>query len=369
MSPPARRPEKPTVLVLGASGYLGDAVSRAFARAGWRVYGLVRRASAASSLFADEITPVIGSITARGDALDTLLADESTRPFDVVVSCTEQIPFDAHWAHILQLLVKVARHAGAEKGRKKKPLVLMSSGCKDYGTTARDREVGLAPHTEDSPLKPADIVSPRAFSALDVFEHKDLFDAAVIRPTPLFGYGGSYYGVLFKAMRGWLENGGGSDGNVLKVPGHLGNIYHGCHIDDCAEAYVALATHPSRAAVSGECFNISGYRYETVGEMMSAMTAEYGIKADIIAAPTAEVSPELRALAAGTEYSQWVDSSKIRELTGWTDRRELFSENMHMYRLAYEAAEQAGDSGVARIQDRVAGWAASGVTFQEKRAN
>ncbi|KAI0452795.1 NAD(P)-binding protein [Xylaria acuta] len=379
-SPPTQAPTRPpknTVLVTGAGGYIGFAVSRAFARAGWDVYGLIRRAGgAADALLAEEITPIVGAISADLGFLDDFFLAQppsSTRAFDVVVSCTEQIPFDEHWGHVNALLTKVAHHA-KQNGGGKKPLVLMSSGCKDYGQTRRHGEPGLAAHTETSPLEPVEVLAARTACTLQVFEqpNRDLYDAAVVRPTPLFEYGGSYYGVLFEALGRFRDQGGaeeGGGGEAVRVPGHDDNIYHGCHVDDCADAYVALATHPSRAQVSGECFNVSGYRYETVGEVLSALAAEYGIRGGIATAPLAEVAavrPELRALEAVLGYTQWVDSTKIRKLTGWTDRRRLFSENTRAYRLAYEAAARAGDAGVARIRDRVAGWAEAGLSFERK---
>ncbi|KAI0109232.1 NAD(P)-binding protein [Nemania sp. FL0031] len=353
------RPPAKTVLVTGAGGYIGSAVSRAFARAGWRVYGLVRRAAAAKTLLAAEITPVIGSLSADLSFVDALLAQPSTRPFDVVVSCTEQLPYDEHWEYVLALLTKVGEHARQHNGAK--PLVLVSSGCKDYGMTARHGDPDLAPHVEASPLRPMELLVGRTYCTLKAFEHAHLFDAAVIRPTPLYGYGGSYYGVIFEALGRVRESAG------LKVPGHPDNIYHGCHIDDCADAYVALAEHPVRAEVHGECFNISGYRYETVSDILVALAKEYGVEGGITTAPLAEVRPEVRALEPVFGFCQWVDSAKIRRLTGWTDKRELFSENLHAYRLAYEAAAMAGDAGVARIRDRVAGWVASGLEFEKTR--
>ncbi|KAJ3551594.1 hypothetical protein NPX13_g11323 [Xylaria arbuscula] len=156
----------------------------------------------------------------------------------------------------------------------------------------------------------------------------------------------------------------------VKLPGHPDNIYHGCHVDDCADAYVALASHPVRAEVNGECFNISGYRYETVSDFLAALAAEYKIPGGITT--TTQVSeiesPELQALYLVFVFSQWVDSTKIRKLTGWTDKRPLFSESLPTYRLAYDAAVRAGDNGVTRIHDRITGWASSGVTIVEPDA-
>ncbi|KAI8633312.1 NAD(P)-binding protein [Xylariaceae sp. FL1651] len=381
MSSSANAPPRPlpkTVLVTGAGGYIGFAVSRAFVRAGWDVFGLIRRAEGADALLTEEITPLIGAIGPDLAFLDNFLTKPSTPPFDVIVSCTEQIPFGEHWQHVSALLTKVANHYHA-KNSGGRPLVLMSSGCKDYGQTARHGDPRLAPHCETSPLDPKEILVARTTCTLKVFEqhNRDLYDAAVIRPTPLFGYGGSYYGVLFEALgrlqtqtqiQGTdVEKDGEGHGAQVRVPGHPDNIYHGCHIDDCADAYVALATYPVRSQVNGESFNISGYRYETVGEILLALAAEYGIRGAITTAPLKEISnPELRALEAMLGYTQWVDSTKIRKLTGWTDKRKLFSENVRTYRLAYEAAARAGDAGIKRFSDRVAGWAAAGLSFERK---
>jgi hypothetical protein len=56
----------------------------------------------------------------------------------------------------------------------------------------------------------------------------------------------------------------------------------------------------------------------------------------------------------GFNLSQWVGSDKIRQLTGWTDRRLPFSENLAVYRAAYDAAQ--GHENVALVKNRVAGF-------------
>ncbi|WP_206665532.1 NAD-dependent epimerase/dehydratase family protein [Jejubacter calystegiae] len=72
------------VLVTGANGYIGNAVAKAFSRAGWKVYGLIRRPELAQELARQEIFPVVGSPENL-----TFMAQISDVAFDVIVSNTE----------------------------------------------------------------------------------------------------------------------------------------------------------------------------------------------------------------------------------------------------------------------------------------
>ncbi|KAI1383932.1 NAD(P)-binding protein [Hypoxylon trugodes] len=341
MAQPAPTPK--TVFITGANGYIGSAVSRAFVRAGWQPYGLVRRPEAAGSLIAEEVIPIIGSISKDATFLDALF--EHTKTVDVVVSCTEDIPFGAHYEALISQLRKLAETSNRNGVR---PLVLFTSGCKDYGIMGVHGSPGLAPHTEESPLQPIKILIERAESSVRIFEHKGLFDAAVIRPTPVFGYDSSYYGLAFELA---TEAGRSKDG-VLTLPFDFGTIVHGCHIDDCGEAYVALAVHEDRDVVAGQSFNISASRYDTLATIAKALEVEYGLKG-VVSGPCEDD----RVLSADVVlgYSQWVGSEKIRKLTGWSDKRMLLSENLHVYRLAYEEAAKRGHQGVLRVKARFDG--------------
>ena len=113
-----------------------------------------------------------------------------------------------------------------------------------------------------------------------------------------------------------------------------------------------------RAAIAGQVFNISGRRYETLQEVGAALAAEYGFTGDTQFGVSADNTPETIDVQ-GSEfvfgYNQWVNSEKIWALTGWSDKRPLFSENVHAYRLAYEAARDLGSENVERIRKRMAG--------------
>ncbi|KAI2604355.1 NAD(P)-binding protein [Hypoxylon fragiforme] len=341
---PSPMPPPPTksVFVTGANGYIGFAVCRAFVRAGWKTYGLVRRAESAHDLAAKEIIPIVGSVSPDTTFLKDLY--QYTKTVDVVVSCTEQLPFGAHF----EALVAIFRELAETSNRNGVgPLVLFSSGCKDYGTTGVHGSPGLAPHTEESPLRPAAFVQERTYSSLKIFEHADLFDAALIRPTPLFGYDGSYTGFAFELGAAATK----AEDGTLRIPHDFNTIIHSCHVDDCAEAYLALAEYPDRKAVAGQCFNISGHSYDTLGSIAQALSTEYNLHGGVVPGPSSEETASFVDLLFG--YSQWVDSTKIRQLTGWTDKRLGFAENLHVYRMAYEAAAKQGHDGVLRIKERI----------------
>ncbi|KAI1386069.1 NAD(P)-binding protein [Hypoxylon trugodes] len=332
-----------TVFVTGATGYIGGAVCRVFARAGWRVFGLVRNPEAIDDLIADEVIPIVGSISKEPNFLNELY--KHTQTFDVIISCTEAVPFCHHYegiSTVLELLSKTSNEKGV------KPLVLMTSSCKDYGTTSLHGAPDLVPHTETTPLGPPGFLHERTFTSLKALEHSDLFDAAILRPTPLFGYGSSYCGLMFEVAAASIS----SDAKPsLDIPADFSTILHSCHIDDCAAAYLALATHAEkdRVSVAGECFNISGRRYETLGEVAGSLAREYGFVGGAREVPPGTV-PVARAALFG--FSQWVDSSKIRELTGWSDKRALLSEDLSIYRGAYEVAVAKADEGVRRVRQR-----------------
>ncbi|XXH02943.1 putative serine/threonine-protein kinase iks1 [Hypoxylon texense] len=346
---PVARPQPKTVFVTGANGYIGSAVCRAFVRAGYRTFGLVRRPESASNLIAEEIVPIIGSISKDATFLGDLY--KYTKTVDVIVSCTEQLPFGEHFEGIASFIQKLSTTSNQNGVR---PLVLASSGCKDYGTTGVHGSPGLAPHTEDSPLQPMEILYGRTYGSLTLFEHSSLFDAVVLRPTPLFGYDSSYYGFAFELTAAAAK----TPESTLELHLDFNTILHGCHVDDCAEAYLALAEHPDRAAVAGQCFNVSAHRYETLADLAKALAAEYGLRGGVVPASAGDKSAPFADLALG--YSQWVDSTKIRRLTGWSDKRMLLSENLHVYRLAYEEAARRGHEGVLRVKERISGSLAGG---------
>jgi nucleoside-diphosphate-sugar epimerase len=334
----------PKVLVTGANGYIGNAVAKAFNRAGWETYGLIRRAADAADLAQSEIHPIIGTPQDL-----SLTNDQEYCVFDVVVSNTEDwSDYEGHFGHVKDMLI----HIGTQnwENARVRTLVLFSSGCKDYGMTGKHGDADLAPHTESSPLNVLPILRARTKSAVGLLEdgnNSNLpFDVVVLRPTNVYGYGSSYYGSLFA----WADKAKKDGNKMLRVPADPNTIMHSAHVDDCALAYLSLAEHPSRDEIKGQAFNISNTRYETVRDVCEALAKSYGLSVEYEKPGRFEnIVPGM--IEAVVQYSQWVSSDKIRQLTGWKEQRDYFATGIAQYRMAFEAALAAKHQGTAKIYE------------------
>ena len=275
-------------------GKTGNAVAKAFVRAGWNTWGLVRNAETRPALRAEEIIAVLGSADDK-NFVSKLDNQNRIFVFDVIVSVTEQnIDYASHFNNTIELFRVLATMANRHGVR---PLVLFTSGCKDYGMTGLYGSEGLAPHTEASALKPPLFLADRASHAVKVFDHTDLFDAVLLRPTSVYGYSSSYYGQIFDLAAKAAEKG------VLEISADRKTIMHGTHVDDCAEAYVGIA-EADREVVNGQCYNISGDRYETLEEVVNALIKEYNIAGGAKFLPVQE-ERELDWLQLVLGFSQW----------------------------------------------------------------
>lgn len=309
------------VLVTGANGYIGNAVAKAFSRAGWQTFGLLRRAEDAADLARHEIFPLIGT---PGDRAFLRQADAAA--FDVIVSNTED------WNDVAGHLVQVGAMLD-ELGQRSlaagvRPLVLFTSGCKDYGPMVHKHgDAGLAPHTESSPMNvPAPLSARERFGSALLARENAPWDAIVLRPTIVYGYASSHYGPLF-------ELAAASEG-TLRLIADPQAIMHSLHVDDCAEAYVQLAEHPDRQQVANQAYNISNAHYETAREIGTALAASYGLALEFTP-PTGDV--DFASVHGLANFWQWVGSDKLRDAIGWQARRPTFVDGLAQYRLAWEA--------------------------------
>ncbi|KAF5980823.1 NAD dependent epimerase/dehydratase [Fusarium bulbicola] len=261
-----------TVLVTGANGYIGRAVACAFVRAGWVTYGLVRSSKSIASLAAEEILPVVGAID--DIASHSAISDALPPTLNVIVSTTENASnYAPHFNNIITLLRTLSISSLANGVH---PLVIFTAGSKDYGVgphVADDPD--LTPRDEHSPLHPPPFAIPRVQNTSKLFQNSDAFAAVLVRRTNVYGRASSYYSACFR-VGSWAASNKDSNQQLLIAPTQPNWICHALHIDDCAEAYVAIASAP-RETVEGEVFNISSQNFETAEKILDAIVKEYGL--------------------------------------------------------------------------------------------
>jgi CDP-glucose 4,6-dehydratase len=86
------------------------------------------------------------------------------------------------------------------------------------------------------------------------------------------------------------------------------------YVDDAVAAYLAIAASLEDGARAGEAFNVGGERPCSVRELVEMAVAVGG----------GEVEPEYGpGLPAGEILDQYLDSTKLRELTGWAPTVDL----------------------------------------------
>ncbi|KAL4816694.1 hypothetical protein BDW67DRAFT_175317 [Aspergillus spinulosporus] len=281
----------------GANGCIDNVFARSFSRAGWIAYGLMHSEPAARSLQLEEILPVLGQIHDT-DSHNAIL-HQLPKTLDAIVSTTENLDeYITHYKNTVQRL----------------RILSLSSG--------RDRD--LKPHTEESPLNPPDLESNRANMSLEIFENSDAFAPVLIRPTNIYGRSASYYRGIFEVAA--LAK---TQSLPLQIPVPPASICHALHVDDCGDAYVALAAPPRRTETEGEIFKIYGREYETVDQIARALVAEYDL-------------PKV-------EYVDPERSNRIRDITGWRDVRPPFSEAIGLCRWAHEAAVETEHEIIVKI--------------------
>lgn len=169
-----------------------------------------------------------------------------------------------------------------------------------------------------------------------------------VRPTNVHGRSSSYYGIFFEVASKAAES-----GKPLVMTSQPDSICHSMHVDDCGDAYVAIASHPHRGEVKNQVFNISARRYETVAELEKALVSEYGIAQALRYVDSSSQDADGHGWPPFLiDFPQWTSSEKLRRVTGWSDHRPLFTKSIHVYRIAYEAAKAEKSQHIERISAR-----------------
>jgi nucleoside-diphosphate-sugar epimerase len=303
------------VFVTGASGFIGGAVAAALARAGHKVFGLVRTPAKAGRVARAEVRPIVGDMSEPGPWIDLAAGCE------VVVHAAAEYSerLGALDRSTVTTVLERARASGLPR------TFVYTSGAWVVGPT------GDAPADEAAPLPEAlpPALAGRAQTERLVLEaNAGALRTLVVRPGCVFGGAGSLTALWFESA---------TREKAAMVIGDGQQRWAMVHIDDLADLYVRAVQSP----FGGELFQAADRSRFTVLECAKAASRASGAGGAVRHVPVGEAEKTLGFLAHGMALDQHLDASKAERLLGWRPVQRGFPDAVERYHLAWEAARGA----------------------------
>jgi CDP-glucose 4,6-dehydratase len=311
-----------TALVTGAHGLLGSWLVGALLQAGVRVVAIRRDEPAVTGLglmgLEDRITTVAGDICAP-DLIERVLSEYDVDSVfhlaaQTLVGTASRAPVPTFETNIrgTWLLLEACRRQGVES-------VIVASSDKAYGPAER------LPYTEEqglSPRFPYDVSKAAADLISRSYWHTYELPVAVTRFANLYGGGDLNPSRLIPETIGAALAGRAP---VIRSDGSPERDF--LYVEDAAAAYLALWRAVLSGRGRGEAFNAGGGEPHRVGDVVALICGLVG----------SGVTPDVRGRGVphGEIDRQWVDASRLRELTGWRpqiDLREGLRRTIDWYR-------------------------------------
>jgi len=287
------------VLVLGATGNIGNGVARAFRRHGHVVYGLARTPEKANILAKQEILPVLG------DLQQTNTWTPTAEHCNVIVNCC---------TFNFELCSKALAEVEA-MGEKRKVVYIHTSGTWVYGSDSQ---------TVKNELTPLDNI-PMMVAQVPIHEAKIMESTKVmgivLRPVYLYGYNGFPTAAWFKAA---------TDGH-LAFPVQPESRWSFVHVDDLGDVYVAAAERAE--VVRGQVFAIANSAAETARDVLEAVKRVTGYKGEVVYAKPTNPYEECKGI------STLISSRKAEVLLGWHPKHRGFVDDVQVFYEAWKAAQ------------------------------
>jgi CDP-glucose 4,6-dehydratase len=297
-------------LVTGAEGFAGAWLCRALLDAGADVTTYDRGDSALSKLdllgIGREVERVAGDLNDAGRLGGAL---ESARPESVFHLAAQTIVGEANASPVPTFESNVAGTwtlleacRGAEV-----PAVVVASSDKAYGPSDE------LPYTEQTPLRatfPYDASKAAADLIARSYWHTYGLPVAVTRFANIYGGGDTNFSRLVPETVSAVLDGRAP---VIRSDGSPERDF--LYVEDAAAAYLAIAAVLHDGSGGGEAFNAGGGEPHSVREVVSL----------ICELAESEVEPDFQGTGTppGEIDRQWLDSSKLREATGWASEVDL----------------------------------------------
>lgn len=317
----------PNILILGATGYIGQAVSSSLVRSGAHtVYGLARTPTSARTLARQEIHPVQGSIADSAAYLSLI----RTAPIDVVIDCSASRDAAATILHDLRAVgrerLEQAREAGV---RCQKLGFVYTSGVWVHGDAGGERVSDLSPvGVPGARGVPPKMVAWRPKLEQEIISAPEL-DAMVVRPAVVYGRGELLLGMFWGQIKRAVEE----KQTRVEVKASVNSRVPWVHVDDVGAAIHAAAEKLPLIAGTGvyPVFDLVTSQ-ESLKEVLEAAARELGYKGIVDL-----VGPGDDFLMQALNMTINTSGSRAQELLGWQPKKIGLVKDMDTYVMAWEA--------------------------------
>ena len=297
-------------LVTGARGFAASWLARALLEEGAEVTSIDRDGASPTGLelqgIEGDVHDVVADLRDYDSVLDLLRSDRIESVFHLaaqpIVGDANTSPLPTFETNIggTWVLLEACREAGVER-------VVVASSDKAYGPQDQ------LPYTEDSPLQPVfpyDVSKAATDLIARSYWHTYRLPVAVTRFANLYGGGERNFSrIIPETVTAVL------DGRrpVIRSDGSPERDF--LYVEDAASAYLAVAEALETAGVGGEAFNAGWGRPHPVREVID-LICELGPN---------DVEPDYQGTGnpPGEIDRQYLDSTKIRERTGWAPKVDL----------------------------------------------
>jgi CDP-glucose 4,6-dehydratase len=299
-----------SVFVTGAFGLLGSWLVRALLDQGATVT-VLKRDDVRTSALEWEGTAAQTTIV-RGDVCDGTVIERVLTEYEVdtvfhlaaqtIVGVANRSPVSTFEANIrgTWTVLEACRHAGVGA-------VVVAASDKAYGTHA------ALPYREDfalAPQYPYDVSKAAADMIARSYWQTYSLPVAVTRFANLYGGGDLNPSRLVPEIAFALAEGRRP---IIRSDGSAERDF--LYVEDAVRAYLAIWSLLDQGRCAGEAFNAGSDRAHSVLEVVTTACRVAG----------SGLTPEIRGQGtpAGEISRQWLDSSKLRSMTGWAPQISL----------------------------------------------
>jgi nucleoside-diphosphate-sugar epimerase len=323
-------PNTPTmvnVLVIGATGYIGQALAQSLVRSGnHRVYGLARSPSKALSMACSEVIPIPGSLSNDREENGQLLNSIAAYSIDVVVHVSNDGS-----EGLLNLLVEYSERRMKTDPRAPKLGFIYTSGTWVHGsshTPINDLAPVAAPQ---APTQPTQLVAWRADFEKNILDARKVLEVMVVRPALVYGRSNAIWTSLLSPIRTAMEH-SLSTASISANPDSRPGLVH---VDDVASGLHCAVDKLSLIAGSGvyPVFDLQTSQ-ESMIDILRAAAAELGFKGKVMLDGAGE---DLFAKAMSTSGNAC--SGRARTLLGWVPTRVGFVAGMGLFAKSWAACQ------------------------------